>query len=234
MKKITFAVILIMTVSLVLTGCFSTTLSGTDTPDASSNQDNVITNTSKIDKPNAFDGDKAASQIEVKTYKQISDWWNYAFVEITNNSEYDLSLEVDLKYYDAANELVGADSRSLEAVQSGTTVLLYTMPDEDFATIEYEISVSEEIFYDCVVKDLSYEVTSAKQKEIVTITNNGDYPAEFVECSMLFFMGEEVVGFAQNYFTDDDFELKPGKSKTCEMECYESYDSYKIYITGRR
>lgn len=183
--------------------------------------------------PGAFDEEKALSQLQVNTYKRTSKPWYYAFVEIINNSEYDLEISVDLKYYDASGALIGADHRSENAVQSGTSVLIYTMPDEDFEKIEYEVSVSEEDYYDCVVKDLSFESVSAKNKEIVTIKNNGNKVADFVECSILFFKGDEVVGFDQNYFTDDDSELKPGKSKTVEMDCYEEYDSYKYYLTGR-
>ena len=51
---------------------------------------------------------------------------------------------------------------------------------------------------------------------------------------MLFFSGDKVVGFDSTYFVDDDSELKPGKTITKELHCYEEYDSVKIYFTGRR
>jgi hypothetical protein len=47
-------------------------------------------------------------------------------------------------------------------------------------------------------------------------------------------MDGKVVGFDSRYFTDDDNELKPGKTITEELDCFEPYDSYLIYFTGRR
>ena len=108
------------------------------------------------------------------------------------------------------------------------------MPDEAFTEMEYDISIEEENFYKCVVSDLSYETVSAKDKEIVSVTNNGEYAAKYVECTCLFFRGGEVVGVARQYFVDGDSELKPGKTITEEMDCYEAYDSVKFFFTGRR
>ena len=49
-----------------------------------------------------------------------------------------------------------------------------------------------------------------------------------------FFYGDTVVGYDSNYFTDDDNEIKPGETIMEEMDCYEHYDSIKVYLTGRR
>lgn len=181
-----------------------------------------------------FDEEAVLKQLTAQTYSYSNNYWNYGFVEVTNNSAFDLDISVSAKFYDASGNLVGANDRSENAFQQGTSILFYFMPDEKFATIEYELSVDEEEYYECVVKDLSYESVTAKEKEIVTVTNNGTEAAEFVEGTMLFFNGDNVVGFEQHYFTDDDSELKPGKSITKEMSCYEKYDSYKIYFTGRK
>ena len=108
------------------------------------------------------------------------------------------------------------------------------MPDEAFVTMEYELEVSEEEWYDCVQSDLSYEATEAKDKIILSVTNDGDEAAKFVEVSVLFLNGENVVGFSKNYITDDDSELKPGKTIMQEMDCYEDFDSYQVFFSGRR
>ena len=108
------------------------------------------------------------------------------------------------------------------------------MPDEKFARMEYELSVKEEKYYDCVISDLSYESVSAKDKEIVSVTNNGSEAAEFVEVYALFFKEGKIVDFDSTYFVDDDYELKPGKTITEELHCYEDYDSVEFFLTGRR
>ena len=120
------------------------------------------------------------------------------------------------------------------AFEKGTKTMVYFSLDEKFVRTEYEIIVSEEDYFECVVSDLSYETVTAKHKEIVSVTNNGSEPAEFVQVYVLFFKGEKVVEIDHAYYTDDDFELKPGKTMTKELECYEDYDSVQIFLMGRR
>lgn len=180
-----------------------------------------------------FDGNTVLSQLEVREYKYSTRYSNYAFLSVKNNSEFDISISVSVKFYNDG-ELIGAKSASENAFEKGTEILLFFMPDEAFTEMEYDISVEEENFYKCVVSDLSYETVSAKDKEIVSVTNNGEYAAKYVECTCLFFRGGEVVGVARQYFVDGDSELKPGKTITEEMDCYEAYDSVKFFFTGRR
>lgn len=182
----------------------------------------------------SFDENKVLSQLEVTEYSYSNDFWNYSFLVIKNNSEHTLEISAATKYYDASGNLVGAKDSSESAVGSGSEVCLYFMPDEKYATMEYELSVDEDEWYESVVDDLTYESVSAQDKEIVSVTNNGNRAAEFVEVYALFFNGSEVVGFESNYFTDDDSELKPGKTITKEMDCYEDYTSVRFFFTGRR
>lgn len=180
-----------------------------------------------------FDEEAVLSKLEVTKYSYSTKYWHYAFLVIKNNSEFDLDISAEMKFYNDGN-LVGASSTSQEAVEAGTETILWTMPDEAFTDIEYTLEAKEESIYECVISDLSYETTSAKKKEIVSVTNNGTEAAEFVEGYALFFEGDTLVDFDDAYFTDDDSEIKPGKTITKELECSKNYDSVKIYFTGRR
>lgn len=113
-------------------------------------------------------------------------------------------------------------------------MILFFMPDEKFARMKNELSAEIEDWYECVVSDLSYEYTEAKNKIILSVTNNGAESAEFVQGSVLFFNNGEVVGFSWNYFTDNDSEIKPGKTIKREMDCREKFDDVKVFLTGRR
>lgn len=181
-----------------------------------------------------FDADEVLSLLKVTEYSYSSDYWHYAFLVIENTSNFNIEVSADVKFYNESNELIGAKSAEESAFEKGTKIVLYFMPDEKFAKMEYELSVSEEDYYECVVSDLTYETVAAKEKEIVTVTNNGSEAAEFVQGSALFFKGNKVVGFEQTYFVDDDNELKPQKTVTKEMDCYEDYDSVQFFFTGRR
>ena len=181
-----------------------------------------------------FNEEEVLGKLDVNEYSYSTDFWNYSFLVIKNNSEYTLDLSVATKYYDAGGNLVGAKDGSVSPVGSGEEVCLYFMPDEKYATMEYELSVDEDEWYESVVDELSYESVPAQDKEIVSVTNNGSEAAEFVEMYALFFNGDNPVGFESWYFTDDESELKPGKTITKEMECYEDYTSVRFFLTGRR
>lgn len=199
--------------------------------DGNANEDNIV---QELEVKSDEDKDDISKELDIKGYKYKSDYFNYFFLTIKNNSDLDLRISADVNFYGADGNLVGANSKSQEAVESGYSTIFYFMPDEDFSDVEYEIGFEEEPFYDCVLSDISYEGTVAKNKVILSATNNGDKPAEFVEASVLFFKNGEVVGFSQNYTTDDDSELKPGKTINKEMDCYNSFDDYLVFFSGRR
>lgn len=181
-----------------------------------------------------FDEKTVLSQLEVTEYSYSDGFWHYAFLVIKNNSKYDLDISASAKFYDDKGELVGAKMNEESPFASGSEIVLYFMPDERFAKMEYEFSIDEEEWYESVVHELSYESTSAKNKEIFSVTNNGKEAAEFVEGYALFFDGDKVVGFESKYFVDDDSELKPGKTIFKELDCYEKYTSVRFFLTGRR
>lgn len=173
-------------------------------------------------------------QLKVTEYSYKNEWSYYHFFEVENESEFDLEISIAVKFYNEAGELVGAQGDDECAFGKGQKILFYFMPDEAYSKTEYEISVAEETYFSCAVPDLSYESVPALEKEIVSVTNNGEDAADFVECSALFFKGDEAVHFDFVYFIDDDDELKPGKTITKEISCYEEYDSVVFYFTGRR
>ncbi len=186
------------------------------------------------DSDRAFNEEDVLGLLEITEYSCSNDWWHYYFLVIKNQSEYTVEISAEVSFYNESDELVGAKSNSEEAVGSGMEILLVFMPDEAYTRVEYDISVDEDEYYECVVQDLTYESTSAQDKEIVSVTNNGTEPADFVEVYALFFNGEQVVDYTSHYFTDDDSELKPGKTITKEMDCYEEYTSVCFFFSGRR
>ncbi len=181
-----------------------------------------------------FDEEAVLSQLQVQELSHNSRFANKAFLIITNNSDFDLSIDVDALFYDENGSRIAAKSASLDAVESTQPVVVTFSLDEEYATMDYELSVEPEDFYECVYSDLSYEASEAKNKIVLSVTNNGSEAAEFVQAEVLFFMGNEVVSSNFSYFTDDDFELKPGETIHEEINCYEDFDSYQVFLSGRR
>lgn len=181
-----------------------------------------------------FNEAEVLSQIEVTEYSYSNEWAHYAFLVIKNNSEYTLNISAAVKFFNESGELIGAKNGNERPVGSDTEVCMYFMPDEKFATMEYELSVERDKSYESIVSDLSYEATSAKNKEIVSVTNNGSEAADFAKVHALFFNGDQVVEYSYKYVVDNDDELKPGKTISAELNCYEEYTSVRFFFTGRK
>ncbi|MGI5935551.1 MAG: hypothetical protein ACOX7I_01925 [Oscillospiraceae bacterium] len=153
---------------------------------------------------------------------------------LKNNSEFDLTVSVNIDFFDENGSIIGTDSETQYAFEAGTETIFVFIPDEKFEKMEYELDVEKEEWFETVVSDLSYEVFEAENKVILAVTNNGEKAAEFVEGHVLFFNGEIPVGHDYHYFIDNDSELKPGKTIKQEMTCYEDFDNVKVYLMGRR
>lgn len=189
------------------------------------------------DKPNtnvdSFDEESVIKQLKVTEYCRNEYGLYFPVLIIENPTSFNLSLSVDIKFYDKSDKLVGAQSNSVNAFEKGTKTILTFSVDEEFKRMEYEFTVEEEEYYNCVITSLKYENVSAKDKEILSVTNTGALPAEFVQGYALFFMNGKLVKMDWTYFTDDDSEIKPGKTITKEMNSYGiEYDSVEFYFTG--
>lgn len=50
----------------------------------------------------------------------------------------------------------------------------------------------------------------------------------------MFFLGGILVDYDSSYFTDSDYELKPGDTITEQFNSYDDFDKIEFYLTGRR
>lgn len=196
--------------------------------DATSNLPDTLTPQSE------FDGETAISQLKTEAYFYETRWSQYVFITIENNSEYNLSITVNAKFYDKNDTLVGAKSQTQNAVESGYSTVFDFITDEEVVSVDYEYIIEKEDWYKCVLSDLSYDVSEAKNKIILSVSNTGNDAAKFVQATVLFFKGDSIVDFSQHYITDNDSEIKPGRTVDQEMEFSESFDSYLIFLSGRR
>lgn len=130
--------------------------------------------------------------------------------------------------------MIGVDSETQEAVESGYETVFCFMVDDETESLDGEYAVKKETRYDCVLSDLSYESTEAKDKVILSVTNNGDKAADFVKAYVIFFDNSLPVDFDWTYVTDNDSEIKAGRTVKKEINCYESFDSYLVFFSGRR
>lgn len=184
--------------------------------------------------PGVFDEETVLSQIEVTEYKTSGRRNNYVAFELVNNSGFDLELEMNLLYKDAEGNVIGADNESRILVNSGDKTAAYFLVDKVPETVEYTLSAMQQERVFSGVQYLSYEYAMMSDKVIVSVTNDGDIPVQYVEATVLFFNKGKFVGATDNFLTDSQSEIKPGKKISEELELYDQvFDSVQIYLTGK-
>jgi hypothetical protein len=194
----------------------------------------VVTTESPTSAPmDGFDSAEVLTQLERTEYIIHGKYYDYSAIVIKNNSDYDLAMRVSATFYDDEGNIVGTASKDENAVESGYEVAFDFINEERFSAVEYDISVDEEMYYDSVLSSLSLDVSTTKSKAIVSVTNNGTVPAEFVEFIVIYFNGDKPVAIGSGYCVDSDYAIKPGATQRGEDTPYVKFNSVKVYLTGR-
>ncbi|MDE7446172.1 MAG: DUF4190 domain-containing protein [Lachnospiraceae bacterium] len=213
---------------------------------ASSDNSSVASNVSPTSETTAItelDADSENSEQDLASQMSINEYSmentigdTYYILIIKNNSSETVELNVNAVAKDGSGKTIGAASSSENAVESGQEVCLLNYFDgvTDADTFEYTLSVKKDKYYDSVYSDLTVEESRTDEKVILTVTNNGSAPAQFVEAQALFFSNGELVYFGSTYITDDESEIKAGATIAKEIDCYMEYDDVKVYFSGRK
>lgn len=180
-------------------------------------------------KTGTFDAESVKSQLEYTEYT----WKKYVALVIKNNSDRNIEIDVNMKFKDGSGSLIGTKNDGEHAFESGQEIVFVFYNDTTFDSYEYDVSVSEEKYYTCVLSSIECEVNTTDKKAILSVTNTGEKAAEFVEYTILYMNGDNVVGYDWGYATDNDSEIKPGKTINKEGTCYEPFDHVQVYFTGR-
>lgn len=183
----------------------------------------------------AESSDYAEQLTVVNEYSYENSYATYYFIIVRNDSNEILGIGDNAIAKDENGASVGATSTSEDAVSPGTEICLVNYFDETKATsFEYTLDASKEEYYGSIYNDIEVETNDAGNKVVITCTNKGDSPLLFVEAYALFFKDGNVVYYDSTYITDDDSEIKPGKTIASDIDSYEEYDDVKVFITGRK
>lgn len=158
------------------------------------------------------------------------------FFEITNNSPHTIHLTINETAKDSTGNVIGAGSASQEDIVPGCTVFvsIYFSEVAGISSFDTTFQVKAETSWIPVLQNLSCETSNLGDKIVITVTNNGDIPAEFVKATALFFQNGKVVSQNTAYCVDSDHELKPGSTISKQINSYEKYDSVKVHLTARK
>lgn len=174
---------------------------------------------------------------------QISDWvyevaygdYTYHVFEITNQSPYTISLNINESAKNSAGEIIGAESASERDIPPGSTIFVTNFFSDTSGAVGFDtvIQTKLETYYQPVLQNIGVETSKGKEKVIVKITNYGAVPAEFPEATALFFKNGKVVYVGSTYLVDADSELKPGAVITEQIQSFKDFDEVKVHVTAR-
>ncbi len=160
----------------------------------------------------------------------------YRFFVVKNLSGKLMNVSTSSKAYDASGNLIAADDASYSYLAPYATGIFYEYySGGNVDTISYFETDCEtrEVRPSLITNGVENVATSVETTSsgcVVTAKNNGSEAVDFLEIRVLFFKDGYVVGTDWNYFTDSDYEIKPGKSIYKQFNCYEDFDSVEVYV----
>lgn len=176
------------------------------------------------------------SDFEIKKYvyeNSIGD--TMYFLGIKNNSDKNVSININMTAFDSAGSTIGAADGSINTLAPGEESLasFYFNNVNNIHHVEYTMGFDTSPYFSSALKDM--EITESKNDKnvVVTIKNNGTEPLQFVSAHALFLDSSgKVIAHEETYFTDDDFELKPGATISKQLDSRKKYDSVVIYYSS--
>ena len=177
------------------------------------------------------------SEFDIQEYKyenSIGD--TLYFLVIKNNSTQAVGVSFNMVAYDKKNNTIGAADGSINVIGPGEESIgtCYFDGVKGIDHVEYDMSFDEAPYYEPVIGKLEVVKNINKKNVVVTVTNKGDKPAQFVEAYALFFnKNGKVIGYRSSYLTDNDSEIKPGAKRSAQLGVYKGFSTVKVFFTGR-
>ena len=192
------------------------------------------TSPTPISTEESYDG-----QVQVLAEYTLTDslgWYTRHFMVIQNNSNTTLDISTSSLAYAENGSMVGAANGSFYALGAGCISVLYEAFETNAKIGYYDTNMKCEKsrYYQSVIQDLTYTQNAIKGGAVFQVTNNGSEAAEFVEGYVLFFKNGNLVDYSSAYFTDNQYEIKPGATLSEQIMSYEDFDAMQFYLTGRR
>lgn len=179
-------------------------------------------------------GDKTEIIAEYTLADSIG-WYTRRFIIVKNNSNDTVDIATSSLAYSHDGTMVSAADGSFDALGAGCISVFYEAFETEKEIDYYETDIkTKNSRYESVIQNLSYVENDIEDGAIFQVTNDGDQFAEFVEGYALFFKNNELVSFESVYFTDDDSEIKPGKTISKQVTSNKEFDNIEFYLTGRR
>jgi len=212
------------------------TVSAPESNDVTNNSNSVTNGNTVTAATPAVSADKVeiVKEYAIRPNKYSS--YTYHIIVVKNNNDLPANIKSNTKVFDKDGNMIGADGGSLDVLGPGyTSVIVEAIDDVDnYDKFESTLAVTESKYYGDVESMLAMELNATSNKVFVTLTNNGEKPAEFVEAYVFFLDSEgNIVDYDRKYMNVNDSEIKPGESVTEEFKTDEAFANAEVYLDGR-
>ena len=188
-----------------------------------------------------FSTEKAdVSDVDFEIKEYLYEYHEYSggsvyYLIVTNNSAETVSFFANGTAKDANGNIIGAADADITVLGPGETSVgyLYFSGVTGVETVEYQAAYGAETNFAPVVGSLSLDVSVNADNAIVSVTNNGDIAARYVEAYAVFLAADNtVISVVNKYLVDDDYEIKPGGTLSEQLDCPSGFDRVEVYLTG--
>lgn len=212
---------------------------GSATITATYNKKKYTCNINVVDNNKIEEDKESSGKVEILAEYTLPDgigWYTRHFIVVKNNTKETVGISTSSLAYAKDGSVIGAASGEFEALGAGCTSIFYEAfeTEEEIDYYKTELNYSKSKYYKSIIQDLSYARDDIKNGLVLQVKNNGDNAADFVQAWVLFFKDGKLVDYDNGYFTDDDFELKPGKKMSKQFNTNKEFDNVEFYFDGRR
>lgn len=233
LKYAVIALAIVIFVLCLINSCSSENQS--DKPNNVNNSDlNITDNKSSSNKQSIKELSDSDFSIKEYMYENTIGDTIY-FIIVTNNSNSDVFISANGIAKDVSGNSIGADDMEITVIGAGETSIGYFYFDgvTGINKVDYKL-IYDKPYFNPIINSLSVEQTLNDKNVILSVTNNSDSSARFVEAYVLFFNSEnKIIQYDSKYITDSNSEIKTGNTISEQFDSYKGYDHVEIYLTGR-
>ena len=178
--------------------------------------------------------DVSESEFDVKKYLIVDYSSTICYFVVRNNSKATVAIDLDVTALDKAGNTIGADTASIDVIGPGEESICYAVFSDvkGVNKVDYTMKI-DNTSYEPVISGFEVVKHVNKKNVVVTVTNNSNRTAEFVEVFALFFdKNGKVIGREFGYL-GNNIEFKPGEKASIQLNCGKAFKRVEVYITGR-
>ena len=178
--------------------------------------------------------DVSESEFDIKKYLIVDYSSTICYFVVRNNSKATVAIDLNVTAHDKAGNTIGADTASIDVIGPGEESICYAVFDDvkGVNKVDYTMKI-DNTSYEPVISGFEVVKHVNKKNVVVTVTNNSDRTAEFVQVYALFFDKNGKVIGREFGFLGNDIEFKPGEKASIQLNCGKAFKRVEVYITGR-